>query len=784
MVRDINPGRANSDPGGFVAFRGDLYFSANDGTHGFELWKTDGTPDGTTLAAEFNPGPQSSDIRSLTAIGERLYFVGRSSRDASKPFAVYTTDGTLTGTEFVRDFASEVTSSVCPGSCLGWPPGTFVAFGGLTYFIASDGISGLELWQTDGTPSGTSLVKDICPGRCSALGFSGNGSRNPPLLQVVNGRLIFFANDGVHGTELWTSDGREAGTHLVKDIFPGSTASPYDDAMTSARSAVFFSADDGVHGLELWRSDGTETGTFLVADLDPGSGSSAPNQITLVGDTVFFVATDGSGARRLWKTDSAGSSPVLVSDAVSDPAALRNLGGTLYFTALAPAGFALWKTYGSPTGTSVVRVLKQGNSSSSPHALAEIDGTLVFFATSGKDFSGLWRSDGTGPGTQPIAPVTLGGGGLSPTGGNSALFQGSLFFSGNDGVHGPALWRTDGTVEGTRLVTDISNPCGMTIVGDALYFGAFGGVHGNALWKTDGTEAGTVFLKGISLNCDSGGAAGLVPLNGLLYFSGAAPPAFEPGLWRTDGTSEGTALVKRLSVQNLTALGGEILFFGSNTPEGSGLWKSDGTEAGTSLVKQLGGFLTPFVRVGDVLLFFASSPSDNRLQLWRSDGTAAGTTLLADFPFGLYGNGSGLVPAGDRVFFAGEDDAHGIELWMSDGTPAGTHIVKDIAPGAADAHPRNLAAIDGVLLFAARDPAHGEELWRSDGTEDGTFLLQDIAEGPAFSLPGNFTKAGSLVYFTADDGETGVELWGMPISAFDSSPRQRPHKVQGVPWRR
>jgi ELWxxDGT repeat protein len=88
-----------------------------------------------------------------------------------------------------------------------------------------------------------------------------------------------------------------------------------------------------------------------------------------------------------------------------------------------------------------------------------------------------------------------------------------------------------------------------------------------------------------------------------------------------------------------------------------------------------------------------------------------------------------------------------------------------------------------VLLFTARDPVHGEELWQSDGTEEGTLLVQDITPGPASSSPGNFVEAGSLVYFTANDGEAGAELWAMPLSALASSPRQKPHRVQDLPWR-
>ncbi len=43
MAIDINPGAGHSNPGDFTVFNGALYFSADDGTNGYELWKTDGT---------------------------------------------------------------------------------------------------------------------------------------------------------------------------------------------------------------------------------------------------------------------------------------------------------------------------------------------------------------------------------------------------------------------------------------------------------------------------------------------------------------------------------------------------------------------------------------------------------------------------------------------------------------------------------------------------------------------------------------------------------------------
>jgi len=87
----------------------------------------------------------------------------------------------------------------------------------------------------------------------------------------------------------------------VKDIWPGSSSSS-PHYLTDVNGTLFFRAQDDTNGSELWKSDGTQAGTTLVKDIYPGSSWSSPHYLTDVNGTLFFSAQDPEG-EELWKFD-------------------------------------------------------------------------------------------------------------------------------------------------------------------------------------------------------------------------------------------------------------------------------------------------------------------------------------------------------------------------------------------------------------------------------------------------------------------------------------------------
>jgi len=287
MVKDINPGVASAGPAPLADVNGVLFFAATDGLHGGELWKSDGTEAGTVLVKDINPGTNGS-IGGITTYSPYAEFQGQFFFRANNGVhgkELWKSDGTASGTVLVKD--------INPGPADGFisRTGLLTKAGNKLFFTASDGVHGAELWVTDGTEQGTHMVKDINPGPDGGYGFN---------LVPLRDSLCFTVYSPDYGYELWRTDGTEGGTYLLRDICPG-PGSGWPTVTIAARGRIYTCADDGgAYGCELWASDGTPEGTFRLTDINPGPAGSYPDYLAATDTLLFFSAEDGTHGEELW----------------------------------------------------------------------------------------------------------------------------------------------------------------------------------------------------------------------------------------------------------------------------------------------------------------------------------------------------------------------------------------------------------------------------------------------------------------------------------------------------
>ncbi|HEX8324023.1 MAG TPA: ELWxxDGT repeat protein [Tepidisphaeraceae bacterium] len=270
-----------------------LYFRTNNA--GYELWKSDGTTTGTV---SFVGKSVFSGLRSFVASGSTLYFIAIPS--GSDTAALYRTGGTLATTALIKSVASSKAAYDY------YPPSFLTVMNGVLYFAGTDDANGTELWRSDGTAAGTTIVADCVPG---AVGGS------PQFLTAIGNRLYFLATTADSGSEPWISDGTTAGTRRLADLNPGPTSSlrPYpisiayaadNPFMPAPDGSVLITADDGTHGVELYRI--TLSGNVvLAADVNAGAASSEARPISVITPpgstpTLLFSAADPIHGRELW----------------------------------------------------------------------------------------------------------------------------------------------------------------------------------------------------------------------------------------------------------------------------------------------------------------------------------------------------------------------------------------------------------------------------------------------------------------------------------------------------
>lgn len=391
-VMDINPGALFSFPTNIRAANGKLFFSATDRADGSgaAVWASDGTAAGTQKLADLYPGLPATPFGVLpdefTALnGSTVLFTSPSPQGTE----LFRTDGTPEGTRIVKDIHPGPTDSF---------PGGITVLNGVAYFTADDSfitdddgfaIFDRELFRSDGTEAGTFRVKDINPG---TPGSRGTGHT------LLNNQILFTAETSDHGTELWSTDGSTGGTQQLADLNPGPDGSG-PEGMTRIGNKIFFAAYEPTTGVELYITDGTAAGTNLVKDINAG-GQSVPVGFTEFDGKAVFQADDGVHGSEVWISDGTDAGTHILIDlntgeTESGPQDFAVVGDKLFFVSIIPndenftVQTQLWMTDGTEAGTELVFTEPGHSFGYAITNLTVLGNTLLFYAPGGVDADGF-----------------------------------------------------------------------------------------------------------------------------------------------------------------------------------------------------------------------------------------------------------------------------------------------------------------------------------------------------------------------------------------------------------
>ncbi len=620
----------------------------------------------------------------------------------------------------------------------------------LIYFEAGDGIHGKELWVTDGTSEGTRMLKDI------NIGYQGS---LPSGFVPYQGKLYFNATDGVHGHELWVTDGTSSGTHMVKDIQPGNWSS-FPVPLLEINAKLLLLANNQTYGMEFWVSDGTESGTVLLDDFTPGPDGIGVGNRILFNGKMYFSRNTLSQGHELWVTDGTVLGTYLIKDidTVGANSQIENFfihGDSLYFLADDGIhGTELWVTGGTEETTYLRYEMRTGSENGVSTAKSHLD----FIYLAGLNDAGYAKFMRLNP-LNDSTGIILDSSTYYP--GELYSADSTLVFSFVDNGLGRELWKYLPTEDSLIMIKDInpnsgnSGPEEYLYVDSMLYFQAFNGTfeEGDELWISDLTDSGTFLLKDIYRGYKSSNPQQLIEYFGKVIFKAKNENGEE--LWVTDGTTEGTVMLKNISLntasshpQDLYSVGDSMLYFRANGLYNDGeLWMSKGDSASTKKVKKFdyGYGPTKLHSAGNKLYFIA-----NGQELWQTTIGSFSTNKIAFTGFNYQEpyNYNYTSFKGKYYFTGILDNINDDEIFYTEGVSS-TNLI-DLHTGGFSSRPDAFGILNDQLYFSLFD---GSAFWlyKSNGTD--ALIVRQIRNKIS-----EFCRFDGSLYFPGGIGDEGIEL--------------------------
>ena len=638
------------------------------------------------------------------------------------PTSLYLPNGTLVTSEFTREsLAEELMFDTIAGrqsiSVDGRPvkPEAFTRLGDdQVFFSGDDGTHGREPWITDGTISGTRLLRDI----------SADASSNPSVLGQTPHGIVFSAFSDNRGIELWITDGTTDGTELLRDIAPGlADSNPVSitqslDQHPSPTGVIFFWVDGPDGGRELWATDGTSEGTEQIIETSLPIDTELTATLKLADGTTALGLTDQQNHSQAWISDGTTRGTQQLRSLPSSAEVVEFSGSQSNSQTLVVKleNNEIWHL--TPPTDEAVRVwsntIDGDTAGLHPQNITAFGERILFTTDEASSKSRVWLWD---PGTEELmSPGIIAIGSdmtISVLGSNTAIFTefntirvlqndrlsalGTQLFLQHESTskHSYMLWSTHeiNIVDANRQQT---RPEGkyfhLTVNGDTLYALSEAG----SITKFEGTAAtvvsGPIFGPDAKLyrrsaaslwvaqpdkiqrfDINTGRVAQTWPIevaaedvvvaeSGQLFWRNVANRSIST--IRANEVVDLMGTRDLVDIEEMTVVGSRIFFVGVNTRGKRSLWTSDGTPAGSQRLALIAG-LTNLTTDGQKLYFTAEQ------SIWESDGTTLGTKptpIVASEQ--INATADELQVIGTDLYFAASDGTHGNELFFAELAPA------------------------------------------------------------------------------------------------------------------
>lgn len=449
----------------------------------------------------------------------------------------------------------------------------------------NNGVNGTEPWITDGTEKGTKLLKDINTTGDSVFRY--RHSQAP-----LGNKTIFTAFDGnidagKNGTQLWMTDGTEAGTRLIKTF--SSNVRLIDGSYSQYKNKVFFSMNvvGENKGYELWSTDGTAEGTSMVKDICDGACSAYPSDMTEYKDKLYFRAYTGTHGSELWVTDGTENGTTLFKDFAPRrtingvsyrgnglPKDLAVSNGKLFISAnnnsMSDSYRQLWVSDGTTEGTQLFKdLLPHTDLPARPNKLFSAGSTLYFKARiEGSTLDYLYTSDGTPEGTKLFKDAE--GGTIHIGAHTKTVSNGIVYFSNGN------VFKTDGTKDGTAYLTNnLKNASTSVVLGDSLYVIATNDTYGREVYYLSLSES------------DYPVAASVIDINKQQEANAPIKAAAATGTTTTDTATTEATPTKWSNPQDIFVLNGNVYVMANDGVHGYEIWVIDPKTKEAKLLKDV-----------------------------------------------------------------------------------------------------------------------------------------------------------------------------------------------------